>query len=135
MERKLACVEQKRSHSSSAVDSARILAEMQSPDEYTRAQAVRQVCPCRMPWDIFRQMRKAAQRLQHDPSPVVRANAHHVEEDTREIEALEALRERLAEHEERLEAADEQPRRRRPHRRTQTREHARSAVRMTWRWP
>ena len=105
MERKLACVEQKRSHSAGVADIGRLLAEMQSPDEGTRAQAVRQVCPCRLPWEVFGQLRKAAQRLQHDPSPLVRAQALHVEEDAREIEALEALRERLAESDERLEVA------------------------------
>jgi hypothetical protein len=99
MERKLARVEEKRSHPLSAADLARLLAEMQSPDELARAQAVRQVCPCRLPWDVFRQVRKAAQRLRHDPSALVRANALHVEEDAREIEALEALREQVAERE------------------------------------
>jgi hypothetical protein len=74
-----------------------MLVEMQSPDERIRAQAVRQICPCRLPWDTFYQVRKAAQRLQHDPSPLVRANALHVEEDAREIAALEALRERMVE--------------------------------------
>jgi hypothetical protein len=112
MERKLADVELKRSHPPSAADIARLLTEMQSPDEHTRAQAVRQVCPCRLPWDVFRQVRKAAQRLQHDPSPLVRAPALHVEEDTREIEALEALREWVAEHEEGLDEASQRPEKR-----------------------
>ncbi len=100
MERKLACVEEKRSHPPDAADIARILAEMQSADDRVRAQAVREVCPCRMSWDVFAHVRKAAQRLRNDPSPLVRANALHVEEDAREIAALESLRERLAEHEE-----------------------------------
>jgi hypothetical protein len=121
MERKLACVEVKRSHPWSAADIARLLAEMQSPDEHTRAEAVRQVCPCRMPWDVFRQVRKAAQRLQDDPSPLVHANALHIEEDAREIEALETLRERVAEHEERLLDAADRPRRRGRYGRAQTR--------------
>jgi hypothetical protein len=116
MDRKLAAVAQKRSHAACAPDVERLLAEMQSPDEHTRAQAVRQVCPCRLPWDIFNQLRKAAQRLQHDPSPLVRAHARHVEEDAREIAALEALRERLAESDEHLEAAVRRPRRRGQHR-------------------
>jgi hypothetical protein len=49
MERKLACVEHRRSNSPSAADVARILAEMQSPDEQRRAHAVEQICPCRIP--------------------------------------------------------------------------------------
>jgi hypothetical protein len=97
MERKLASVEHRRSNPPSAADIARILAEMQSPDEQRRAHAVQQVCPCRVPWDMFRQLRKEAQRLRKDPSPMVRANARHVEEDAREIEALEALREWITE--------------------------------------
>jgi hypothetical protein len=121
MERKLACVELKRSHPSSAAEVERLLADMQSPDEHTRAEAVRQVCPCRMPWEVFRRVRKAAQRLRDDPSPLVRANAFHIEEDAREIEALETLRERVAEHEERLLDAAGRPRRRGRYGRAQTR--------------
>jgi hypothetical protein len=119
MERKLACMEHKRSPAVSSADIARLLAEMQSPDEGTRAQAVRQVCPCRLPWEAFGQLRKAAQRLQHDPSPLVRAQALHIEEDARELEALEALRERLAENDELLEAAARRSPRRGKHRHAQ----------------
>jgi hypothetical protein len=53
------------------------------------------VCPCRLPWDIFQQLRKAAKRLQQDPSPLVRRHALHVEEDARMIASLEALQEHL----------------------------------------
>ena len=98
MERKLACVEQKRSHPPSDAAIARLLVEMQSADEHIRAQAVRQLCPCRLPWEVFRHVRPAAQRLRHDPSPLVRAQARHVEEDASELAALEALREWVAEH-------------------------------------
>ncbi len=112
MERKLACIEAKRSHSPCAADIERILAEMRSPDERTRARAVREVCPCRLPWDAFRQVRQAAKRLQHDPSPLVCANALHVEEDAREIAAMEALREWIAEHDEGVEEATHRPKQR-----------------------
>lgn len=110
MERKLAGVEARRSNPPSAAAIARILAEMQSPDEQTRAHAVEQACPCRVPWDTFCQLRKAAQRLRRDPSPLVRATALHVEENAREIEALEALRERISEQEEEPDAAWQRPR-------------------------
>jgi hypothetical protein len=120
MERKLACVAQKRSHSASAADIEGLVAEMHSPDEHLRAAAIRQVCPCRMSWEVFGQLRKAVQRLLHDPSPHVRAQARHVEEDARELEALEALSERLAECEERLEAAAQRPRRHGNHRKAQS---------------
>jgi len=99
MERKLSRVEGRRAHAPDAGTVARLLAEMRSPDECVRAHAVRQVCPCRLPWDLSAQLRPAAKRLQHDPSPVVRANALHVEEDAKEIAALEALQEWIAEHE------------------------------------
>ena len=49
------------------------------------------------------QVRKAAHRLQRDPSPLVRASARHVEEDARELTALDALREQL------LERAEQSP--------------------------
>jgi hypothetical protein len=100
MQRKLACLEAKRSRSPSTADIERLLAEMCSPDEQVRAQAVREVCPCRLPWDAFGQVRQAAKRLQRDPSPLVRANALHVEEDAGEIAAMETLREWIAEHDE-----------------------------------
>jgi hypothetical protein len=99
MERKLASVERRRSNPPGAADIARILAEMQSPNEEIRAHAVEQVCPCRVPWHMFHQLRKAAQQLRKDPSLMVRANARHVEEVAREIEALEALREWITERE------------------------------------
>jgi hypothetical protein len=123
MQRKLACVEQKRSHSPDAADLDRLLAEMQSPDERIRAHAVRQVCPCHMPWEVFRQVRTAAKRLQNDPSPAVRANALHVEEDAREIAALEALREWTAEHDEGARAVPHRWERRGGHRQSQGRRH------------
>jgi hypothetical protein len=99
-ERKLARVEQKRSHAPDADEIARLLAEMRSPDAQVRAKAVRQVCPCRLPWEAFYQVRAEAKRLQHDPSPLVRAQARHVEEDARELAALEALQHWTEEHDE-----------------------------------
>jgi hypothetical protein len=101
----MACVEQKRFHAPGADEIARLLAEMQSPDAQVRAQAVRQVCPCRLPWEVFAKIRAEAKRLQHNPSPLVRAQAQHVEEDARELAALEALQNRTAEHGEYAEAS------------------------------
>lgn len=93
MQKKLACIAARRLHPPSSELIARLLAEMESPDERVRAQAVRQVCPCHVPWEVFYQLRPVAKRLQQDPSPLVRANALHIEEDAREIAALEALQE------------------------------------------
>jgi hypothetical protein len=101
LDRKLTCVEKRRSRAANTLEIGHILAQMRSPDELARAQAVRQVCPCHVPWDTYFAMRKAASRLRQDPSPLVRANAWHVEEDARELAALEALQEQLAERDER----------------------------------
>src|SRR6266567_556291 len=111
MERHLAEVEKRRSQSIGEADVERILAEMRSEDEVTRANAVRQICPCRMPWEVFDRLRKAAKPLQKDPSPLVRADALHIEEDAREVASLESLSERLQEWEE-GEAAAPRPDRR-----------------------
>ena len=77
-----------------------ILAAIQSSDERTRARAVREICPCRMPWEAFDRLRPAAKRLQHDPSPEVRANARHIEQDAREVASMESLSERYQEYQE-----------------------------------
>jgi hypothetical protein len=101
LEHKLACVEKRRSRIAHTFRIEHILQQMRSPDEQDRAQAVRQLCPCHVPWDVYYAMRKDASRLKHDPSPLVRANAWHIEEDARELAALEALQEQLAERDER----------------------------------
>jgi hypothetical protein len=117
LERHLAEVERRRSQAIGEAEVERLLAEMQSADEVTRANAVRQICPCRMPWEVFDRLRKAAKPLQKDPSPLVRANALHVEEDAREVASLESLSEQLAEWEEGEEAAPRPDRRGREWRR------------------
>src|ERR1051326_380502 len=88
-------VAKRRSRPVSEADIERILADMRSEDEVTRANAVRQICPCRMPWEVFDRWRRAAKRLRQDPSPLVRANALHIEQDAREVAACESLAERL----------------------------------------
>jgi hypothetical protein len=97
LERKLACVEKRRSRATNTLEFGHVLAQMRSSNEMDRANAVRQVCPCHVPWDVYLAVRKVASRLKQDPSPLVRANAWHVEEDARELAALEALQEQLAE--------------------------------------
>ncbi len=92
----MAEVEQERAHLLSEADIQRILADLQSPDEQIRAKAVVEVCPCRVPWEVFRRLRKAVKPLQEDPSLIVRAHARHVEQDAREIESVEALAEQLS---------------------------------------
>lgn len=100
MERFLDGVEKERAQARGDDDVESIFARLQSDDECTRADAVQQICPCRTPGEVFRQLRKAAKRLQHDPSPLVRANALHIEEDARKVESIEAELERARQQEE-----------------------------------
>lgn len=100
MEQTLAHVEHDRSRPVLHDDVLRITIDLESSDEDVRADALREVCPCHMSWEIFEQLRKPALRLRNDPSPLVRKIADHIEEDTRHVFALEALRERELEREE-----------------------------------
>ncbi len=94
METKLAHVEHDRSRPVTGDDVARILRDLDSPEEDVRANALREVCPCRMSWETFELLRKPALKLRKDASPIVQKLANHIEEDAREVAALEALRER-----------------------------------------
>jgi hypothetical protein len=98
MERLLPRIEQRRARGFSEADVERLLAEMESPDERARARAVREICPCRMPWEVFDRLRQAAKRLQRDPSPIVRAEARHIELDAREVAGAEGFAERYQEY-------------------------------------
>jgi hypothetical protein len=93
-------VERHRARPFSEADLQRLLADIESPDELTRMRAVRDICPCRMPWEVFDRLRRAAKGLQKDPSPLVRANARHVEEDARHVASVESLSERYQEYQE-----------------------------------
>ena len=57
-----------------------LLAQVGSPDERERAEAVRSLCPCRGPWpdSVWQHVAAACE----DPSPLVRLQALHVLEDT-----------------------------------------------------
>jgi hypothetical protein len=59
-----------------AAELGKILEELQSPCEGTRAEAVRLLCPCRSAWDVPVQRYLAA--MMEDPSPTVRHEVHHV---------------------------------------------------------
>ena len=100
MEQTLAHVKHDRSRPVLHDDVVRITIALESEDANVRADALREVCPCHMSWEIFEQLRKPALRLRNDPSPLVRKIADHIEEDTRHVAALEALRERELEREE-----------------------------------
>ena len=109
MEQFLEKVAAERAQPFTEADIAHLLTELQSADAVVRAKAVRQICPCRMPWEIFNRLRKAAKRLRHDPDPTVRAHAIHVEEDAQKVASLEKEIERMREFEE--ESEDEHDRR------------------------
>jgi hypothetical protein len=100
VERFLEGVEKERAQAHGDGEIESILAGLESDDECTRAAAVRQICPCRTPVEVFRQLRKAAKHLQRDANPLVRANALHIEEDARKVESIESELERAREQEE-----------------------------------
>jgi hypothetical protein len=91
----------------------RILADMESPDDAARARAVREICPCRMPWDVFERLRRAAKRLQHDPNPIVAANARHIEVDARAVAMHEGAFDQVQEQEDAATEHHPRPERRR----------------------
>lgn len=73
-------------------DLARILCDLESLDEKTRASAVRQLCPCRGDcWDV--PIFPRVLELRDDPSPIVRhAVLHDLEENPYWNERQEARR-------------------------------------------
>jgi hypothetical protein len=73
-------------------DLARILCDLASPDDKTRASAVRQLCPCRGDgWDV--PVFPRVLELRDDPSPLVRhAVLHDLEENPDWNERQEARR-------------------------------------------
>ena len=73
-------------HACSALDLDAVLHDIQSSDEKVRASAVRSLCPCRSGWEPFEANLELIRQLQHDPSPVVRANALHLFEDADEMQ-------------------------------------------------
>ena len=65
----------------------RVQVDLQSPDEATRARAIRFICPCHAGWQPFEHHMKIVAELQKDPSPLVRSVAKHVFEDAAEMES------------------------------------------------
>lgn len=61
-----------------AVDSKRLLADLESSDEGARLKALGSLCPCRSGWEIFEQHMDVVVRLKKDRSPRVRARALHI---------------------------------------------------------
>lgn len=69
-----------------SIDLERVLAGLDSPDEFIRAQAVRSLCPCRVGYAVYECYVGEVKRLQKDPSELVRKAALHVEEDAFRLE-------------------------------------------------
>lgn len=112
MTEKLNHVEHERSRPITEEDVSRILNDLVSEDEAVLANALREVCPCRMSWEVFEQVRKPALKHRKHPSPLIRDLANHIEEDAQEVAALEAIRERELERQESWEQDRESRKRR-----------------------
>jgi hypothetical protein len=82
-------VERKRCQPPTEQKLGRILAKIASPNENVRAEAVRDLCPCRVPWPVYQQNIGAVQALQKDTSPQVRQSAQHLTEDALWLERME----------------------------------------------
>ena len=86
----------------------RILTDLESDCEGTRAEAVRMLCPCRTQWDVPVQRYLAA--MQDDPSTTVRHEVHHVlDEDSDWGKRMEAKRMRKALKREEMNGAEPGP--------------------------
>jgi hypothetical protein len=77
-------------------DVNQIVADFKAPDEATRGKAVRQVCPCRMGWEVFQETMEPLKKMTKDPSPYVRAQALHVFEDAYGLQSMESRKEKDA---------------------------------------
>ena len=75
-------------------DVNRIVADFKAPDEAARGKAVRQVCPCRMGWEVFQETMEDLSKMTKDPSPYVRAQALHVFEDAYGLQSMESRKEK-----------------------------------------
>src|SRR5712692_9653247 len=75
-------------------DVNQIMADFKAPDEAARGKAVRQVCPCRMGWEIFQDTMEDLSKMTKDPSPYVRAQALHVFEDAYGMQSMESRKEK-----------------------------------------
>jgi len=105
--------DEERAQPFTEADVERILKEMHDDDAVIRAKAVRQICPCRVPWDVFQRLRKQAKSLQHDPSPLVAANARHIEVDAKRVAGFESKLEQIQDYEEDADPASRQDGRKR----------------------
>ena len=88
-----------------AIDSERLLRDMQSPDETVRGKAVRGLCPCHAGWAAFERHVSLVLKAIRDRSRPVRAQALHVFFDAARMQLTDELDYRLQEAEEKVRAA------------------------------
>ena len=74
-------------------DVHQIVADFKAPDEAARGKAVRQVCPCRMGWEVFQDTMEPLRKMTKDPSAYVRAQALHVFQDAFQMQSMESRKE------------------------------------------
>ncbi len=99
----LARVDSERRHAPVTDDDIRsLVASYSSPDPVVRARALRQSCPCHVPWDVYEQLRPYALKLRRDRDTSVRAVAVHLEEDARSLRGMEAAVRRWEDEDERI---------------------------------
>ena len=77
----------KKKQSHPVADREQLSLALDSSDDVIRAKAVRSLCPCREDWELFQQHIELVKRFKKDPSPIVRAAALHVLEDTAQIQS------------------------------------------------
>jgi hypothetical protein len=69
------------------LDPVQLQTDLRSPIEAARAKAVRSLCPCQAGWETFESHLDLVDRLKHDDSLLVRAQALHLYEDAREMQS------------------------------------------------
>ena len=65
-----------------------LLADLESPDENVRTQALGSLCPCRSDWELFEQHVKSITRLTKNRSREIRLRALHILSDAGRLQSL-----------------------------------------------
>lgn len=78
---------QTHDHCPEPFDFDRFQADLRSLDAELRARAARQICPCRLGWEVFERCMEQVEPLRKDPDPAVRRAALHVFEDAFEMQS------------------------------------------------
>lgn len=65
-----------------------LLADLESPDECVRTEALGSLCPCRSDWELFEQHVKSISRLTKNRSREVRLRALHMLSDATRLQSI-----------------------------------------------